>query len=75
MTLPILIQLASREYYSNSHNNGVLTVANTLLVNGELKQAVRTVAGDIKRKQHLAALSSLDLLRRYLQGKETVQQV
>jgi nicotinamide-nucleotide amidase len=71
----ILIQLASREYYSNSHNNGVLTVANTLLVNGELKQAVRTVAGDIKRKQHLAALSSLDLLRRYLQGKETVQQV
>ena len=66
----VLIQLASREYYSNPHNNGVLTVANTLLVSGELIQAVRTVAGDIKRKQHQAALSSLDLLRRYLQGKQ-----
>jgi nicotinamide-nucleotide amidase len=68
----VLIQLASREYYSNPHNNGVLTVANTLIVNGGLKQAVRTVAGDIKRKQHQAALSSLDLLRRYLQAKEIV---
>jgi nicotinamide-nucleotide amidase len=35
-------------------------------------QTVRTIAGNIKRKQHQAALLSLDLLRRYLQGKQIV---
>jgi nicotinamide-nucleotide amidase len=68
----VLIQLASKEYYVNPHNNGILTVTNALLVNGDVKRAVRTIAGDIKRKQHQAALSALDLLRRYLQGKKIV---
>jgi nicotinamide-nucleotide amidase len=68
----VLIQLASKEYYVNPHNNGILTVTNALLVNGDVKQAVRTIAGDIKRKQHQAALSCLDLLRRHLQDKEIV---
>ncbi|NOU23512.1 MAG: competence/damage-inducible protein A [Methyloglobulus sp.] len=66
----VLIQLASEDYYTDPNNAKAVTVTNVLLVNNEHKQAVRTIAGDIKRKQHQAALSALDLLRRYLQGKE-----
>jgi nicotinamide-nucleotide amidase len=69
----VLIQLASEDYYTNPNNDKAVTVTNTLLVNNELKQAIRIIAGDIKRKQHQAALSSLDLLRRYLQGKEIIE--
>jgi nicotinamide-nucleotide amidase len=68
----VLIQLTSKEYYLNPHNTEAVTVTNALFVKGEVKQTVRTIAGDIKRKQHQAALSALDLLRRYLQGKEII---
>jgi molybdopterin-biosynthesis enzyme MoeA-like protein len=68
----VLIQLASEDYYADPNNAKAVTVTNVLLVNNEHKQSARTIAGDIKRKQHQAALSSLDLLRRYLQGKAIV---
>ncbi|WP_411726368.1 competence/damage-inducible protein A [Methyloglobulus sp.] len=68
----VLIQLTSRDYYINPNNDKAVTVTSTLLVNSECNQTVRTIAGDIKRKQHQAALLSLDLLRRCLQGKEIV---
>lgn len=68
----VLIQLTSKEYYLNPHNAEAITITNVLFYKGEVKQAVRTIAGDIKRKQHQAAFSSLDLLRRHLQGKATV---
>jgi competence/damage-inducible protein CinA-like protein len=68
----VLIQLTSRDYYMNPNNDKAVTVTSTLLVNNEHKHTVRTITGDINRKQHQAALLSLDLLRRYLQGKEIV---
>jgi len=69
----VLIQLTSKDYYTDKNSDkSSLTVTNTLLVNKEHKQTVRSIAGDIKRKQHQAALSALDLLRRYLQDKEIV---
>ena len=67
-----LIQLTSRDYYISPNNDKAVTVTSTLLVKSECNQTVRTITGDIKRKQHQAALLSLDLLRRYLQGKEIV---
>lgn len=67
-----LIQLTARDYYINPNNNKSVSVTSTLLVNSECNRTVRTITGDIKRKQHQAALLSLDLLRRHLQGKEIV---
>jgi nicotinamide-nucleotide amidase len=68
----ILIQLTSAWYYSNPHNIDSITVTNILFVKDKANYTVRTLTGDIKRKQHQAALSALDLLRRYLQGKEII---
>ncbi len=65
----ILIQLTSAGYHSNPHGIESITVTNTLFVKGEVNYTVRILTGDIKRKQHQAALSALDLLRRYLQCK------
>jgi nicotinamide-nucleotide amidase len=65
-----LVQLATDDYCAAKDNDKAVTVINTLLVGSEYRQTVRTLAGDIKRKQHQAAIFSLDLLRRYLQGKE-----
>lgn len=67
-----LIQLTARDYYINPNNDKSVSVTSTLLVNSECNRTVRTITGDIKRKQHQAALLSLDLLRRHLQGKEIV---
>jgi competence/damage-inducible protein CinA-like protein len=68
----VLIQLATNDYPTNSKNDKPLSVYNGLLINNDFKQATRSVAGDIRRKQHQAALSSLDLLRRHLQDKKIV---
>jgi nicotinamide-nucleotide amidase len=67
-----LIQLTTRDCCASPNDDKAVSAISTLLVNGEYKQAVRTITGDIKRKQHQAALLSLDLLRRHLQGKEIV---
>ena len=64
----VLIQLAPRGYRPDP--NETTTITNTLLVKDEYGHTVHTMVGDISRKQHQAALFSLDLLRRYLQGKE-----
>lgn len=45
---------------------GVYTV---LLSKGDCRQAIHTVAGSGKRKQHQAACLGLDVLRRHLQGR------
>ncbi|MSS75786.1 MAG: competence/damage-inducible protein A [Methyloglobulus sp.] len=68
----VLIQLASAGYYSNPHNIDSITVTNALFVKGKAYYTVRILTGDIKRKQQQAALSALDLLRRYLQGKDLI---
>jgi nicotinamide-nucleotide amidase len=67
-----LIQFVSTDYYLSPNRDKAVTVTSMLLVDSEYKQTVRTIAGDLKRKQQQASISSLDLLRRYLQGKEIV---
>ena len=65
----ILIQLTDDLDVNTKTQNGLTTVTNGLLVKGKYAQTIRTIAGNIERKQHQAAMLSLDLLRRYLQGK------
>ncbi|MEQ1544087.1 molybdopterin-binding protein [Methyloglobulus sp.] len=71
----ILVQLTSAGYYLNPHGIESITVTNALFVKGKVNYTVRILTGDIKRKQHQAALSALDLLRRYLQGKDIIYQL
>ncbi|MDD1609535.1 MAG: CinA family nicotinamide mononucleotide deamidase-related protein [Methylococcaceae bacterium] len=49
--------------------NGVMILHNGLLTPQGFYSSTQTVAGALKRKQHQAAFSALDLLRRYLQQK------
>ncbi|CAG7856651.1 nicotinamide-nucleotide amidase [biofilm metagenome] len=67
----VLIQLCADENHILSHDK-TQTVSTGLLVNNDIKLASRTLTGDIKRKQQQAALMSLDLLRRHLQGKDSI---
>jgi molybdopterin-biosynthesis enzyme MoeA-like protein len=65
----VLIQLMADGYAENNPDKP-LPVVTGLLVYDEFKYTARTLNGDIKRKQQQAALISLDLLRRHLQGKD-----
>ena len=58
-----LVQL----YTGDKHS--VIILHNGLLTPQGFYSNTQTIAGSIKRKQHQAALSALDLLRRYLQQK------
>lgn len=58
-----LVQL----YAGDKH--GVVILHNGLLTAQGFYQTEQTIAGILKRKQQQAALSALDLLRRYLQNK------
>jgi nicotinamide-nucleotide amidase len=49
--------------------NGVMILHNGLLTPEGFYSSTQTIAGVLKRKQQQAALSALDLLRRYLQQK------
>lgn len=49
--------------------NGVMNLHNGLLTPHGFYSNTQTIAGALKRKQQQAALSALDLLRRYLQQK------
>jgi nicotinamide-nucleotide amidase len=49
--------------------NGVMILHNALLTPEGFYSDTQTIAGALKRKQQQAALSALDLLRRYLQQK------
>jgi nicotinamide-nucleotide amidase len=66
----VLIQLSSEINFATTNNDKTITITNVLLVNNQYKQTVRTISRSIDRNQHQAALLSLDLLRRHLQGKE-----
>lgn len=68
----VLIQLTSEDNYADKRSDKAITVTNTLLANNQHMQTVRTIAGNIEQKQHQSAMLSLDLLRRYLQGKAIV---
>ena len=59
----VLVQL----YAGDKH--GVVILHNGLLTSQGFYQSEQTIAGVLQRKQQQAALSALDLLRRYLQHK------
>lgn len=65
----VIVQLMPDNHKAAQTNDQAITITNTLLVNNDYKVVARTIAGDPKRKQQQAALLSLDLLRRHLQGK------
>jgi nicotinamide-nucleotide amidase len=67
-----LIQLTSGDNNTGTNNDNPVTLFNMLLVNNQCLQTNRTISGSNERKQHQAAILSLDLLRRYLQEKEIV---
>jgi len=56
-----------QSYTGDKH--GVIILHNGLLTPHGFYASTQTIAGALKRKQHQAALSALDLLRRYLQQK------
>ncbi|MBK8815260.1 MAG: competence/damage-inducible protein A [Methylococcaceae bacterium] len=58
----LLIQLIDE----NQHSETSVTIVNTLLERGEITQSTHLVSGDDNRKQQMAALLTLDFLRRYL---------
>lgn len=67
-------KLALLQFYSGDRaalhdKNKSITLYSTLLADNTVFEAQHTVAGPLKRKQNQAALLTLDLLRRYLQGK------
>jgi competence/damage-inducible protein CinA-like protein len=65
----VLIQLTGDQV---ANQDKPQTISTVLFVSDEFKVTTRNLVGDIKRKQQQAVISSLDLLRGYLQGKEIV---
>jgi nicotinamide-nucleotide amidase len=68
----VLIQLASGEDTSSFNTEKPLNLVNFLITHDNCLHTARTISGNIERKQTQAAMLSLDLLRRFLQGKEIV---
>ena len=66
----VLVQLVDEESDAIADENGSLIVHNVLAAQHEVLQKTARVSGPLHRKQNQAALSALDLLRRYLQNKE-----
>ncbi len=65
-----LVQLYTADDQQSIHNkNKSIVVYNGLLTPQGFYTSAQTLAGALQRKQHQAALSALDLLRRYLQQK------
>ncbi|MGZ8225244.1 MAG: competence/damage-inducible protein A [Methylococcaceae bacterium] len=65
----VLIQLFAGNHNNLHDNNKSIVLYLTLLIGDQFLHASHSLTGPIKRKQHQAALLSLDLLRRYLQQK------
>jgi nicotinamide-nucleotide amidase len=68
----VLMQLTSGLDCVEKYNAELVTVTHVLLAKDQYFQATRAIAGNIERKQHQAVMLSLDILRRYLQGKEII---
>lgn len=65
----VLVQLVDEESDAIADENGSLIVHNVLVAEHEVLRKTARVSGPLHRKQNQAALSALDLLRRYLQNK------
>jgi nicotinamide-nucleotide amidase len=67
----VLVQLYAGNANALHDKNKAIVLYNVLLTGVEIHHSTHSVAGPIKRKQNQAALLALDLLRRYLQHKQT----
>jgi competence/damage-inducible protein CinA-like protein len=67
----VLVQLYAGDDNALHDKDKSIVLYNALLTGDEIHQSTHSVAGPIKRKQNQAALLALDLLRRYLQHKQT----
>ncbi len=65
----VLVQLVDDDPDAIANENGSVTLHNVLATEHEMLQKTVRVSGPLTRKQNQAALSALDLLRRYLQNK------
>lgn len=68
----VLIQLPYKNEQLNQENESNIEIINTLLDEEEFIQGTKLISGDANRKQQLAALFTLDFLRRYLQDKNQI---
>jgi molybdopterin-biosynthesis enzyme MoeA-like protein len=66
----VLIQLYEGGQDQFQHKDRSIILYNTLLTGDHWQQSRHTLTGPAGRKQNQAALSGLDMLRRYLQHKE-----
>ncbi len=67
----VLVQFVARGGYSlYANNDNPVPITSALLVDNQYMHMTRTIAGNMERKQHQAAMQALDLLRLYLQGKK-----
>lgn len=64
----VIVQLYSGDKKILNDKDRSIVLCNTLLAEGDFYHTSHFIAGPIKRKQNQAALLTLDLLRRYLQG-------
>jgi len=67
----ILVQLYAGDDMQFQDKDKSIVLHNALLTGDAFHQSTHSVAGPVKRKQNQAALLTLDLLRRYLQNKQT----
>ncbi|MFA5984386.1 MAG: molybdopterin-binding protein [Methylococcaceae bacterium] len=67
----VLVQLYDGGYEQFSNKDCATILYNVLLTDTGFHTRTASVAGAAKRKQNQAAILALDLLRRYLQNKET----
>jgi molybdopterin-biosynthesis enzyme MoeA-like protein len=67
----ILVQLYTGDDRQFQDKDKSIILYNALLTGDAFHQSTHSVAGPIKHKQNQAALLALDLLRRYLQNKQT----
>ena len=65
----VIVQLYSGDKKIMHDKDGSIVLSNTLLTEGDFYHSSHLITGPIKRKQNQSALMTLDLLRRYLQGK------
>ena len=65
----VLVQLYTGDQEGLLDKNKSIQVLNVLLIDAVFYQTTHSIVGPLTRKQNQAALLSLDLLRRYCQGK------
>lgn len=65
-----ILQLTDEVDGAAQDKEGAITLLNIVFEEDKWVQTTKPISGDTKRKQQMAALSTLDVLRRYMQNKD-----